>query len=196
MMKSERMTKSDIRTSGPQYCFDAATNSAPGASWYHRHPERIEINQPRVARKACHAEAHIGTPKLATKAGRRLELPCGEALIVRYLERFRRKHSHTEPPEVESPGIFSLSSSGGEGWGEEAVSRTPGARFAGRVASASGRRAVKICRRAPNRVIQISGFLRYWFGFNRPLPFAIGLSFGLLLFPGSLLAFTNSRPND
>ncbi len=33
-------------------------------------------------------------------------------------------------------------------------------------------------------------------GFLRPFSLATGLSLGLLLFPSSLLAFTNSRPND
>jgi hypothetical protein len=51
-------------------------------------------------------------------------------------------------------------------------------------------------RRAPNFVIQISGFIRRSWGSHRLLYLAIGLSLGLLLLPGSVLAFTNSRPND
>jgi len=76
-------------------------------------------------------------------------------------------------------------------WAEASIVRNPE-----RVASSSDSDGLKMRRRAPNSVIQISGFIRRSFDFNRLLSLAICLSFGLLLFPGSLLAFTNSRPND
>ena len=52
-------------------------------------------------------------------------------------ERIPRKNSRFEPPNLRSAGVFSLSSSGGEGWGEEAVSSTPRDRFVGREERAS-----------------------------------------------------------
>ena len=76
-------------------------------------------------------------------------------------------------------------------WAEASIVRNPE-----RVASSSDSDGLKMRRRAPNSVIQISGFIRRSFDFNRLLSLAICLPFLLLFFPDALFAFTNSRPND
>jgi hypothetical protein len=45
----------------------------------------------------------------------------------------RNQISSFEPPSLEEAAVFSLSSSGGEGWGEEALSNISRGRFVGRV---------------------------------------------------------------
>src|SRR3989442_9169586 len=104
--------------------------------------------------------------------------PLTPALSLREREHRRQNIRKPEPLAVVGTRPLVLPLPEGEGRGE-------------------GERALEIADRGSFAIgSQVSSFLRDWLGINGPLLFVIGLSLGHLLFPGSLLAFTNSKPND
>ncbi len=104
--------------------------------------------------------------------------PLTPALSLREREHRRRRIRKRAPLGVVPTRSLVLPLPEGEGRGE-------------------GERALEIADRGSFAIgSQVSSFLRDWLGINGPLLFVIGLSLGHLLFPGSLLAFTNSKPND